>query len=206
MVNITHVDLLALATSYQYSYQIQTVANQSINDVSFISYNDSFVSDILGPDVSQELITELPWNAFHEAGAYNIKTGKLYATSNWNGSFENPINVTAIDISGNNSIESIRYPHLEEANGGAAWYPVGAPANSSEGQEIVFCDEGDLVNPSQLVSVDPATGHSRVLLNNFLGRNFSSLNDVVQNPLTGDLWITDARYGYWQYATSHVDK
>ena len=198
MVNITHVDLLSLATSYPYAYQLQSIANNSIDDVSFISYNDRFVSDILGPNVSQELVTELPWNAFHEAGVYNIKTGKLYATSNWNGSFDNPINVTAIDISNNNEIESLRYPDVNEANGGAAWYPVGTPLNSSEGQEIVFADEGDLVHPSQLTSVDPATGKSRVLLNNFLGRNFSSLNDVVQHPGTGDLWFTDARYGYWQ--------
>lgn len=176
MVNITHVDLLALATSYQYSYQIQAVANNSIDDVSFISYNDSFVNDILGPNVSQQLLTEKSWNAFHEAGVYNIKTGKLYATSNWNGSFDNPINVTSINISGDNEIESLSYPDVNEANGGAAWYPVGTPANSSEGQEIVFADEGDLVNPSQLTSVDPATGKSRVLLNNFLGRNFSSLS------------------------------
>lgn len=198
MVNITHVDLLSLATSYQYNYQLQTIANASVDTVNFISYNDTFANSILGPDVSQELITEQPYEAFHEAGVYNIKTGKLYATSNWNGSLENPINVTAIDISNNDEIESLRYPDVNEANGAAAWYPVGTPANSSEGQEIVFCDEGDFVNPSQLTSVDPATGRSRVLLNNFFGRNFSSINDVVQHPETGDLWFTDARYGYWQ--------
>lgn len=198
MVNITSVDLLRLASSFPYAYQLESIANNSINDISFISYNQSFIDDILGPNVSQQLVVEKSWNAFHEAGVYNIQTGKLYATSNWNGSFDNPINVTAIDIAGNNSIESIRYPHLAEANGAAAWYPVGTPANSSEGQNIVFCDEGDLVNPSQLVSVDPATGESKVLLNNFLGKNFSSVNDVKQHPVTGDLWFTDARYGYWQ--------
>jgi len=198
MVNITHVDLLSLATSYQYAYSLQDVANASVNEVSFLSYNDTFANDILGPDAFQELITELSWNAFHEAGVYNIKTGKLYATSNWNGSFDNPINVTSIDISNDNQIESLRYADVNEANGGAAFYPVGTPANSSEGQRIVFCDEGDFTNPSQLTAVDPATGKSEVLINNFLGRNFSSLNDVVQNPDTGDLWFTDAQYGYWQ--------
>lgn len=115
------------------------------------------------------------------------------------GSFSNPINVTAIDLNNNNAISSIRYPNLNEANGGAAFYPVGTPPNSSAGQQIVFCDEGDLVNPSQLVLVDPATNSSRVLINNFLGRNFSSLNDVEQHPYTGDIWFTDARYGWWQY-------
>lgn len=197
MVNITHVDLLSLATSYQYSYQIQTIANNSIDDISFISYSDTFANDIIGPDATQHLITELPWHAFHEAGVYNIKTGKLYATSNWNGSFDNPINVTSIDISNDNAIESLRYPDVNEANGGAAWYPVGTPANSSEGQEIVFCDEGDFEQPSQLTSVDPATGKSRVLINNFLGRNFSSVNDVVQHPGMGDLWFTGELLGFW---------
>lgn len=38
-----------------------------------------------------------------------------------------------------------------------------------------------------------------MLLNSFLGKNFSSINDVVQHPLTGDLWFTDARYAYWQH-------
>lgn len=115
------------------------------------------------------------------------------------GNYSNPINVTAIDIHGNNSIQSHRYEHLAEANGGTAWYPVGSPRNSSEGQQIVFCDEGDFTNPAQLVLVDPATNKSQVLINNFLGRNFTSINDVRQHPVTGDLWFTDVPYGYWQY-------
>ena len=122
----------------------------------------------------------------------------IYATSNWNGSLENPINVTAIDISNDNEITSIRFPKVSEANGGAPFYPVGTPPDSSEGQQLVFCDEGDFVDPSRLTLVNPSTGTSRVLINNFLGKNFSSINDVVQHPYTGDLWFTDARYGYWQ--------
>ena len=160
--------------------------------------DESFVTNILGPNVSQELVGHYDWQAFHEAGVYNIETGKLYATSNWNGSFDNPINVTAIDIHNGNRIESVRYEDLAEANGAAAFYPVGTPVNSSEGQQIVFCDEGDFTNPAKLVLVDPAKNTSRVLLNNFLGRNFSSVNDVEQNPFTGDLWFTDVPYGYWQ--------
>lgn len=199
MVHITSVDVLRLATSFPYAYELGRIANASINHISFISYSDTFTNDILGTNASQELITNLSWEAFHEAGVYNIQTGQLYGTSNWNGSFSNPINVTAIDINNGNKITSIKYKHLHEANGGAAFYPVGTPATSSTGQQIVFCDEGDFVHPSQLVLVDPATGKSSVLINNFLGRNFSSLNDVEQHPYTGDLWFTDARYGYWQY-------
>ena len=199
MVNITYVDVLSLAASIPYANQLASIANASIDHVSFISYHDSFSQNILGANASQQLITQESWVAFHEAGVYNHVTGKLYATSNWNGSFANPINITAIDINNGDTISSIRYDNVAEANGGAAFYPVGSPANSSEGQQIVFCDEGDFVNPSQLTLVDPATNKSRVLVNNFLGKNFSSINDVEQHYHTGDLWFTDARYGYWQY-------
>ena len=77
MVNITTVDLLRLATSFPYAYQLQATANASIDHISFISYNDSFANDILGPDASQELVVHAAWEAFHEAGVYNIKTGML---------------------------------------------------------------------------------------------------------------------------------
>ena len=134
-----------------------------------------------------------------DVNSYNIKTGLLYATSNWNGSLDNPINITAIDINNDYKITSLQYANVAEANGGAPFYPVGSSPDSSEGQQIVYADEGDFINPSRLTLVDPATGSSRVLLNNFLGRNFSSLNDVEQHWYTGDLWFTDARYGFWQY-------
>jgi len=200
MVNITHVDLLRLATSFPYAYDLQAVTNASTDHVSFLAYNQSFVTDVLGPNVTQKLVADLSWNAFHEAGVYNKATGKLYATSNWAGDFDNPINITAIDLRNNDEITSFRYPAVAEGNGACAFYPVGSSPTSTEGQQIVYCDEGDTQRgPSKLVAVDPATNNTKILLNNFLGRNFSSLNDIEQHYHTGDLWFTDARYAYWQY-------
>lgn len=46
--------------------------------------------------------------------------------------------------------------------------------------------------------VDPVTGKSQTLINNFHGREFSSVNDVVVNHLNGDIWFTDPTYGYEQ--------
>lgn len=37
-----------------------------------------------------------------------------------------------------------------------------------------------------------------VLLNNFFGRQFNSLNDVAINPRNGDVYFTDTLYGYLQ--------
>lgn len=199
MVHIHTVDLLKLATSFQYVDQLEAIVNASADHVSLLAYDQSFVDDVLGPNVTQRLVADMPWNAFHEAGIYNIATKKIYVTSNWAGSLDNPINITAIDVT-NDEISSFRIPHVTEGNGGAAFYPPGTDPDSSEGQQIVWCDEGDVNNnPSQLTLYDPAKNTTKVLLNNFRGRNFSSLNDVVQNPYTGDLWFTDARYGWWQY-------
>ena len=111
---------------------------------------------------------------------------------------DNPINVTIIDTE-TDEITHHRYPNVSEANGATAYYPPGTPADSSEGQAIVFCDEGDFNHHSKLTVVNPATNETKVLLNSFMGRNFSSLNDIIQHPVTGDLWFTDARYAYWQY-------
>jgi hypothetical protein len=36
------------------------------------------------------------------------------------------------------------------------------------------------------------------LVNNYFGRQFNSLNDLVVNPTNGDLYFTDTLYGYLQ--------
>lgn len=37
-----------------------------------------------------------------------------------------------------------------------------------------------------------------VLVNNYFGRQFNSLNDVAVNPRNGDVYFTDTLYGYLQ--------
>ncbi|KAF7195429.1 Gluconolactonase [Pseudocercospora fuligena] len=196
MVNITRVDLLQLATSISYTAEIQSTVNASTDHVAFVAYDQSFIDNVLGPNPSSRLVAELPYAGFHEAGVYNLATEKIYAASAWNGSIDNPINITIIDPR-TGAIESTHYDHLHQANGGRAYYPPGTPANSSEGQAIIFTDSGDFRSRSGLTLVDPPTNTSKRLLDSFFGRNFSSINDVVQHPYTGDLWFTDARYAYW---------
>src|SRR5262245_52624042 len=38
-----------------------------------------------------------------------------------------------------------------------------------------------------------------VLINNYFGRQFNSLNDVSINPRNKEIYFTDTMYGYWQY-------
>jgi len=200
MVNITYVDLLALASSFPFAQQINSIATTAAaaDHISFVAYDQSFVTDVLGNNATEELVATLPWAAFHEAGAYNLATNKIYLSSNRGADISNPINITTIDLSSNNAIGSTRYPNIAQANGGRAYYPPSSTYSNSSEQQIIFCDQGDLNDhPAQLTVLDPATNSTKVLLNSFYGKRFLSINDVVQHPLTGDLWFTDARYSFW---------
>ena len=47
--------------------------------------------------------------------------------------------------------------------------------------------------------MNPEEPHNTtVLLNNFFGRQFNSLNDVSVNPRNGEIYFTDVTYGYLQ--------
>ncbi|POM74865.1 Putative SMP-30/Gluconolaconase/LRE-like region [Phytophthora palmivora] len=61
-----------------------------------------------------------------------------------------------------------------------------------------WCDPGDVVGHATLLEVKVKTAESEPLIIGYNGRNFSGLNDVRQDPETGDLWFTDPEYGYIQ--------
>jgi gluconolactonase len=199
MSSIIPIDLTAFATdaSYLNSFVPQNVTNPTV--INLLAYNNDFYN-VLGPNATARQLYDLDWQAFHEGGIYNRDTNKLYVTSNWAGSLSNPINVTIIDLdpAANYSYTTTRYSALAEANGGTSYFPPGS-SNSSFPPRHLYADEGDFTQPSALVSVDPVTGSSQKILTNYLGRNFSSINDVRQHPETGDVWFTDADYGYYQF-------
>lgn len=204
MVNVTSVNLLTLATSLPYVAELYTSENSS-SSIQFLSYNDAFAKNVLGPSISSTLVADVSWEAFHEAGVYNKDTNSIYIASNYQlGDYSNQVNVTVVSLK-DYSITSRRYPNLYEANGGCTYTPPTRLSNGSTTVNntelppyILFCDEGDLTNTSSLVLLDPTTNTTQLLLNNFLGRNFSSLNDVKQHTSTGDIWFTDAQYGALQ--------
>lgn len=69
MVNITHVDLLALAANFPFAQEINSIATttSTTEHMTFVSYNDIFANEILGIDATEQLIADLSWDAFHEA-------------------------------------------------------------------------------------------------------------------------------------------
>ena len=202
MANVTTVNLFQLARSLAYATSLSV--NPNNDTVNFLSYNDSFTTDILGPSVAVTLAAEESWNAFHEAGVYYKETNSAYISSNFGGLpyEENRINVTAYSFT-DGSITSTRYPNLAAANGATLFIAPEGSSPDTNGLEpnkryVLWCDEGDFESPSGLVALDPVSGDNIPILTSYQGRNFSSANDVKQNEETGDLWFTDAQYGYFQ--------
>lgn len=197
MSSITPVDLLSYATNPAYINTLATTNITNPSTIELLAYNQNFI-DVVGKQANARQLYSLDYQAFHEAGVYNKETNKLYVTSNWAGDLNDPINITVIDLANNYTLASTRYTGLAEANGGTSYFPPGTEGKGSFPSRVLYCDEGDFFNFSALVSVDPTTGESEKILTSFLGRNFSSINDVRQHPETGDLWFTDADYGYFQ--------
>jgi gluconolactonase len=197
MSSIIPVDLLSFATNPSYISTLTTTNTSNPTTISLLAYDERFAS-VVGANASARQLYNLDWEAFHEAGVYNRDANKIYVTSNWAGSLDNPINVTVIDLADNYAISSTHYTNLAEANGATGYYPPGTASNNTTPPRVLYCDQGDFTSPSSLISVDPVSGTSTRILTSFLGRNFSSLNDARQHPETGDVWFTDAAYGYYQ--------
>jgi gluconolactonase len=125
---------------------------------------------------------------------YSQHTDSFYISSN---RINGNINITIFNLK-DDSVSSARYPGLTEANGGCTYVPPDQLHNTAYIPEVLFCDQGNFTKPSELVLVDPVSNATTPLINSFLGRNFSSPNDVRQHYTTGDLWFTDPSYGFVQ--------
>ncbi|KAK9390447.1 hypothetical protein V1515DRAFT_529275 [Lipomyces mesembrius] len=158
-------------------------ANSFKKITSFCAYHDKFL-ELIGPDAELTLIEERDYEFAHEAGVYVNSTDSIYFTANFQAC--DPIDLYAIDCK-TFQIDKLDYPDVVQANG-ACQYRGG----------VLYCSQGDRSTPSALVLVDPVTKKSETLVNNFHGREFSSVNDVVIHHETGDIWFTDPTYGYEQ--------
>lgn len=154
----------------------------------FAIYDDTF-ADVLGSQPSIDLAVEQDWPFAHEAGVYIPDQDAVFVTSNRLGEgHSSTIIVSKISRDKNGTWSSEAVPtDLDMGNGGI---------NYSTG--IVFCAQGSLNTRGGLVYMDSRPPYAtRTLLDNFHGRQFNSLNDVVVHT-NSSIWFTDPIYGFEQ--------
>ncbi|KAI1825514.1 lactonohydrolase [Xylaria intraflava] len=176
----------------------------SLKKKPFHVYDDEFY-DVMGPDPSLTLIANSASGVplFHEAVAWYAPTNEVFF-------------VQAAGYAGTGLYKSaiIQKINLAEAEG------VSAQQNASGLVKVDVVDSNPMVinpngainyrgqllyaaegqgpdKPSELVMMNPREPYNTtVLLNNYFGRQFNSLNDMAVNPQNKDVYFTDPSYGY----------
>ncbi|KAK1776364.1 hypothetical protein QBC45DRAFT_453225 [Copromyces sp. CBS 386.78] len=73
-----------------------------------------------------------------------------------------------------------------------------AAERNATGKVDVHLGQGSRVAPALYVMSTNAPYNATVILDNYFGRQFNSINDVAINPRTGEIYFTDTTYGYVQ--------
>ncbi|KAJ7129234.1 calcium-dependent phosphotriesterase [Mycena epipterygia] len=172
----------------------------------FQVFNDGF-HDIIGDDAAIYPVTSDPTFAFaHEAPVWLPDTDEVWFASNGGGAKSR----SGLDT--NNQVGKISLTEVKAAvlangtkNVNVTHYKVDLPetvqmTNGGTGPykgKIIFMNQGRGSFPANMVLVDPKTSNVTVLLDNYFGRQFNSLNDVRVHP-SGEIFFTDVPYGYYQ--------
>ena len=178
-------------------------SESSLDRRSFKVLHSSFL-DILGPSPSLSVIHETDGvSLFHEAFAYDRASRALFVTSNRCFPEKTTVlhRITGLPSSSDHSesqtptvgactLDLLNHSHLlAMPNGGIM---------SNDGT-LLICAQGDKSQPSGIVSLAPNPPYqSRVVIDSYLGRPFSSVNDVVVSSTDNSIWFTDPPYGYHQ--------
>nr|XP_031858214.1 uncharacterized protein CI109_006357 [Kwoniella shandongensis]KAA5525286.1 hypothetical protein CI109_006357 [Kwoniella shandongensis] len=172
----------------------------------FHIYHDSFL-DIIGPNPSLTLIAETDGDPlFHEAAVWYPPTDEFFFCQNAGA----PAAGTGLHKSA--IVEKISLSQAEEVVHG---FRKAVDVIKVEGDvkvinpnggtnfrgKIVFAGEGQGDDiPSALYLLDPEEPYNTtVILNNYHGRQFNSLNDIAVNPRNKQLYFTDPTYGHVQH-------
>lgn len=177
VTTITRVDHKRAAKDSSYAGSFQKTPG-------FYVYDERFITDVLGSGPKLKAIEERSYQFAHEAGLYIKSTNSVYFTANFQTC--DPVHLYAIHAD-THEITQLDYPAVIQANGACHY-----------NDKVLYCSQGTKTQPSGLTLVDPQTGASETLINNFQGRAFNSVNDVVIHHQTGDIWFTDPTYGYEQ--------
>ncbi|KAH8591934.1 hypothetical protein B0O99DRAFT_654088 [Bisporella sp. PMI_857] len=187
---------------------IPTGTNKSsLFDKPFHVYDDEFLS-LIGESPTLTLLANAGTDPlFHEAVVWYPQTDEVFIAQNAGAKAAGTgLNKSSIILKISLS-EASAVANQRNASGQVKVTTVGSNpqvinpngATNYKGQ-ILYMAEGQGADiPSALVVMNPKEPYNTtILLNNYYGRQFNSVNDVAVNPRNQDIYFTDPTYGYLQ--------
>lgn len=172
---------------------------QLLANASFVIFDQERAMKYLGSSPTYDFMFKVS-DAVHEAPVYIPSQNKLYLSQ-----LAPPpgyLPQLAVDLNKNPPIlsEYLPNPPVYAPNGGTSY---------ANGTKILFAASGgnnSIGNPptEQRVSIrilDPATNKSTVILNNYFGLYFNTIDDIVVHPETGHIFFTDPDYSWFNSLT-----
>lgn len=170
-----------------------------LTNASFVVFDRNRGLEYLGSNPSYEFVFQVS-EAVHEAPVYVPSQDKLYISQ-----LAPPpgyLPQLVIDLKANPPTisEYLPNPPIYAPNGGTSY---------GNGTLILFAASGgnnSIGDPptEQRVSLrvlDPATNKSTILLNNYFGNYFNTMDDVAVHPTTGQIFFTDPNYSWFNELT-----
>jgi gluconolactonase len=194
----------ALSTGFRNS---TTFFNPTSSTPPFFQVFDESFLDILGPNAAIYQVSSN--NSFpyaHEAPLYYSQTDEVFFASNAGRGSDIDLNNQVAKISMeeveakvaglepgtavNVTVTKLNLPYsVQMTNGGTG------PYNSN----LLFVNSGRGMLPPTVTLVNPLPPYNAtVILDNFFGRQYNSINDVKIHRKSGNIFFTDPDYGYLQ--------
>ncbi|WVQ75912.1 hypothetical protein IAR50_005547 [Cryptococcus sp. DSM 104548] len=168
----------------------------------FHVYDDSFY-DIIGDSPSLTLLADGGDNPlFHEAVVWHNETDEVFfaqaAAMNLGIGLNKSAVVQKISLSQAESVQQGTRNSTDVVVVNSTTQVVNPNGGTAYRGKIIFTGQGRGSNiTSALYELDPNEPYNTtVILNNFFGRQFSSLNDISVNPRNKELYFTDVTYGW----------
>ncbi|KAK4442664.1 hypothetical protein QBC34DRAFT_363420 [Podospora aff. communis PSN243] len=176
----------------------------ALKEKPFHVYDDEFL-DIIGPNPTFTILAETPKDPiFHEAVVWYKKKDEMFFVQNAG----NPDAGTGLNKSAAIYKISLKQADAVKNTRNAvgkvdvtlvkASFEVPNPngAFQYKGQILIAAEgSGPKIEPALIVMNPEPPYNTTVLLNNFFGRQFNSLNDLSINPRNLDIYFTDPTYG-----------
>lgn len=178
---------------------------ESLKAKPFHIYDDSFL-DIIGTNPTLTLIADSGSNPlFHEAVVWYAVKDEVFFTQNAGAKAAGTgLNKSAVIekilLSEAAAVQRHERNQTEVFVVNSTVHVMNPNGATPYGGKFIFAGQGQGPNvPPALYMLDPEEPyHTTVILNNFFGRQFNSLNDVSVNPRNGEIYFTDVMYAYLQ--------